>query len=246
MKKYILSGAATLLLSALATPGYCTTIVLTFTDTTPGPGTITYTPPANSGGINNVPLLSFTGIPFDTVNVSGGADAGTYSFTSSGSGFSFVTPTGPLTESGSFTTAAGTASGTLITANGLTVTSYSTNSLANIEVGFSSPSSVSINSALETALGLSGPVTVTLNQDPYCGTTPPGPGVYPQQTGWACAAGYNAQSGSAGGVDSQYLQVTVSTTTAPSPSVPEPQTSLLLGFGLVAVGSVARKRRQKV
>ena len=146
MRKYILLGGA-LLMGVLASPGYCATIILTFTDTPPGPDTITYTQPANSGGINNVPLLSFTNLPFNTVNISGdtiAADNGNFSFTSTGSGFSFVVPGGPLANTGTFTTS----SGTLITANSLTVTSYTTNSPANIEAGFSNPSSVAVNASL--------------------------------------------------------------------------------------------------
>jgi hypothetical protein len=101
------------------------------------------------------------------------------------------------------------------------------------------------NASFLTALGITGPATVTLVQDTLC-QSPPG-GTYPITTGMACAAGYNASNGnSAGGVDSQYLEVRIDTTPAPPPSTPEPATSLMLGVGLVAVGSLARKRRQKV
>jgi hypothetical protein len=113
--------------------------------------------------------------------------------------------------------------------------------LANIEVGFSDSTTTTgtINTALEMALGLTGAVTVSLVQDTNC-ENPPG-GTYPLLTGMACAAGYNAQSGSSiNSVDSQYLEVSITS------AVPEPQTSLLLGCALVVVGSLARKRRQKI
>jgi hypothetical protein len=242
MKKYIVSGAA-LLLGALASPAYCTTIVLSFSyiPTPSGAGTITYTP-TGSAGINPATINSFLNIPFDSVTVSGGADAGTYSFTSSGTAFAFTPATGPLTNTGSFTTAGGTASGTLLSLTGVTYSAYTTNSLSNIEVGFTGNTGGTINSSLEAALGLTGPVTISLVQDTLC-EAPPG-GAYPVNTGLACAAGYNASNGnSAGGVDSQYLEVSISTTTVASP---EPQSSLLLGLGLVAFGSLARKNRQKI
>jgi hypothetical protein len=247
MKKYIVSGAA-LLLGALASPAYCTTVILAFSyiPTPPGTGTITYTP-SGSAGINPATLNSFTGIPFDNVMISGDPIAGDnssggFAFTSSGSAFAFTPSSGPLTNSGSFTTASGTASGSLFSLTGLSYTAYTTNSLSNIEVGFSNTVSTTgtVSASLETALGLTGPLTITLVQDAFCGSTPPGS--YPQATGMACAAGYNASNGSsAGGVDSQYLEVSISTTT----TTPEPETSLMLGIGLVAVGSLARKRRQK-
>jgi len=253
MKKYIFSGAA-LLLGALASPAYCITINLAFSyiPTPPGTGTITYTPPAMSGGINNVPLITFTNIPFDSVTVSGDtavmADNGTFSFTSSGTAFAATPGTNPgmtsLTNTGSFLTA----SGPLFSISGLSYTAYTTNSLSNVEVGFSDTTTTTgtISSSLEAALGLTGPVsgyTVTLVQDSFCSSTPPGsfPAPPAPAVGMACAAGYNAQSGSSiNSVDSQYLEVSITS------AVPEPQTSLLLGCALVAVGSLARKRRQKI
>jgi hypothetical protein len=248
MKKYIVSGAA-LLLGALASPAYCTTVILAFSyiPTPPGTGTITYTP-TGSAGVNPATLDSFLNIPFNSVTASGGIfGAGTtYTFTSSGTAFDFVgavasgaVGAGPLTNTGSFTTPDGTATGTLVSLTGDTVTAYTTNSLANIEVGFSNNTGGTINASLEAALGLTGAVTVSLVQDVNC-EAPPG-GAYPVLTGMACAAGYNASNGSsAGGVDSQYLEVSITS------AVPEPQSSLLLGCALVAVGSLARKRRQKI
>jgi hypothetical protein len=255
MKKYIISGAA-LLLGVLASPGYCTTIILTFSyvPTPPGTGTITYST-TGSAGITPATLDSFANIPFNTVNVDSGPDVGTYAFSSSGTAFDFATGggvfngtvgTGPLTNTGSFFgTTSPSPTPVMINLSNVIVTAYTTNSLANIEVGFSDSSSPSattgtINTSLETALGLgTGPVTVSLVQDTNC-EAPPG-GAYPVLTGMACAAGYNASNGSsAGGVDSQYLEVSITS------AVPEPQTSLLLGCALVAVGSLARKRRQKI
>jgi hypothetical protein len=155
-----------------------------------------------------------------------------------------------LTNTGSFIDASTvSASSAMLTISGLTYTAYTTNTFANIEVGFSdnTPTTAgTISASLEAALGLTGPVsgyTVTLVQDPFCSSTPPGsyPGTPAPAIGMACAAGYNASNGSsAGGVDSQYLEVSITS------AVPEPQSSLLLGCALVAVGSLARKRRQKI
>jgi hypothetical protein len=186
--------------------------------------------------------VTFTNIPFNTVVVAGDPIAalnGTYVFTSSGSGYSFDTGTHTLTNTGSFTLGGNTASGQLITMTNPSVLAYTTNGDIDAEVGFSNSatSTVTILAALLTDLGISGPYTATLVQDAHCLST--APGTYPNPSpGMACAAGYGPNPLSRS-VDSQYLEVSITTGT-----VPEPGSALMLGLGLLAIGGGLVRRRR--
>jgi hypothetical protein len=71
--------------------------------------------------INPISLSTFTNIPFNNVVVSGDtiapSDNGTFTFASTGSGYSFNTSTGVVTNAGTVTIGANTASGALVTIN---------------------------------------------------------------------------------------------------------------------------------
>jgi hypothetical protein len=270
MKKYIFSGAA-LLMGALASPGYSATIILNFDGNANGnvngvPCSTTVTPfscisitgkgaALSPPGVNPqfaATLGVFGNIIFNELTVSGDPTAalnGVFAFNSSGTGFTYSGTN--LTSNGSVTS--GALSGTTIN-----VTDATPTVVATVDSGFTEApvyfanGTVSLSGSLLAALGVTGPFTATLGSD---GGTGIGTGCNypegardPQTTGPAagsfaggCAAGFG-NGGSTFGAESQYLEVVISTTTA----TPEAATSLMLGLGLVAVGSLARERCQKV
>jgi len=270
MKKYILSGAAALLLSALATPGYCTTIVLNFDANASGPNGIpcstTVMPfscigvggqgaalsPAGSPAQFATTLSSFGNIVFNEVTVTGdsainGGAATSFAFTSTGSDFAYSGTT--LTNTGTITAGPlSGVSGTLITDSTPTVVATQGGGFAPV---YFADGTVTVASSLLNALGLSpGSYTAWLGSDAGSGggtgcnypegardpqTMGPLAGTY----AGGCAVGFGPNNTDLN-AESQYLEVVIS-----SVASPEPESSLLLGFGLVAVGSLARKTRRK-
>ena len=264
MKNYLFSGAAAFVLSALATPGYCTTIILNFDANAYNLVCSTSAAPYSCIGVGGqgVPLSptgnppqfattlsSFGNIAFNEVTITGdpsigGGAALTFAFTSSGSAFAYVGTT--LTNTGSIS------SGPLNGISGTLVTDL-TPAVVATEGGGADPvyfanGTVTVASSLLTALGFSpGSYTASLGSDAACNypegspnsqTTGPLAGAY----AGGCAIGFGPNDADLN-AQAQYLEVIISSVN--TSASPEPETSLLLGAALVAVASLAGKRRNR-
>ena len=270
MKNYLFSGAAAFVLSALATPGYCATIILNFdanaynlvcsTSAPPyscigvGGGGAPLSPPGSPPQFTTT-LSSFGNISFNEVTITGdpsigGGAATTFAFASSGSAFAYSGTT--LTNTGTITSGPlNGISGTLITDTAPAV--VATEGGGIVPVYFAN-GTVTVASSLLAALGLNpSSYTASLGSDgsPSSGTAcnyPEGT-PNPQTTGplagpyaGGCAMGFGPNDADLN-AQTQYLEVVISSVTT---STPEPGTSLLLGFALVAVASLPRKRRHSI
>jgi hypothetical protein len=265
MKKYIVSGAA-LLLGTLASPSYCTSITLNFDAEGSGMVCSTTVQPyciTNSGVGAPLPdgtppefsttLGLFGNIPFTEITVSGdpgtnGGAATVFAFTSSGTAFAYSG--GTLTNTGTITNGVLSGiSGQLITDTAPTVVA-TVSSNETLAPTYFADGTVAVASSLLAALGIDpSSYQAWLGSD---GAPAGGQCNYPEgardpQTlgplagsfAGGCAVGFGNGS-TVFDAESQYLEVVISST-----ATPEPQTSLLLGFALVTVGSLARKRRSQ-
>ena len=265
MKYYPFSGAAALALSALAAPAYCTTIILNFDANAYNLVCATSMAPYSCIGVSgqgaplspsgNPPqfattLNSFGNIGFNEVTITGdpsigGGAATTFAFASSGSAFAYSGTT--LTDTGTITSGALSGiSGTLVTDLAPVVVATEGGGVAPV---YFANGTVTVASSLLTALGLNpSSYTASLGSDGACNYPEGTPN--PQTTGplagsyaGGCALGFGPNDADLN-AQGQYLEVVISSVN--TSSSPEPETSLLLGFALIAVASLARKRRHGI